>query len=31
MFAFSFFKRIQDHYGKPMISSGCFRRTGPSG
>ncbi len=23
-FAFSFFKRIQDHYGKPMISSGCF-------
>ena len=24
MFAFSFFKRIQDHYGKPMISSGCF-------
>jgi biofilm PGA synthesis N-glycosyltransferase PgaC len=24
MFAFSFFKRIQDHFGKPMISSGCF-------
>jgi biofilm PGA synthesis N-glycosyltransferase PgaC len=24
MFAFAFFKRIQDHYGKPMISSGCF-------
>jgi biofilm PGA synthesis N-glycosyltransferase PgaC len=24
LFAFSFFKRIQDHYGKPMISSGCF-------
>lgn len=24
MFAFSFFKRIQDHYGKPLISSGCF-------
>jgi cellulose synthase/poly-beta-1,6-N-acetylglucosamine synthase-like glycosyltransferase len=23
-FAFSFFKRIQDHYGKPLISSGCF-------
>lgn len=23
-FAFTFFKRIQDHYGKPMISSGCF-------
>ncbi len=23
-FAFAFFKRIQDHYGKPMISSGCF-------
>ncbi len=21
---FAFFKRIQDHYGKPMISSGCF-------
>ena len=24
MLAFSFFKRVQDHYGKPMISSGCF-------
>lgn len=24
VFAFAFFKRIQDHYGKPMISSGCF-------
>jgi biofilm PGA synthesis N-glycosyltransferase PgaC len=24
MFAFAFFKRIQDHFGKPMISSGCF-------
>lgn len=24
MFAFSFFKQIQDHYGKPLISSGCF-------
>lgn len=24
LFAFTFFKRIQDHYGKPMISSGCF-------
>jgi biofilm PGA synthesis N-glycosyltransferase PgaC len=24
MFAFSFYKRIQDHYGKPLISSGCF-------
>jgi cellulose synthase/poly-beta-1,6-N-acetylglucosamine synthase-like glycosyltransferase len=24
MMAFSFFKRIQDHFGKPLISSGCF-------
>jgi biofilm PGA synthesis N-glycosyltransferase PgaC len=24
MLAFGFFKRVQDHYGKPMISSGCF-------
>jgi biofilm PGA synthesis N-glycosyltransferase PgaC len=24
MLAFSFFKRIQDHYGRPLISSGCF-------
>jgi poly-beta-1,6-N-acetyl-D-glucosamine synthase len=24
MLAFSFYKRIQDHYGKPLISSGCF-------
>ena len=24
MFAFGFFKRIQDHYEKPLISSGCF-------
>ncbi len=24
LFAFAFFKRIQNHYGKPMISSGCF-------
>ena len=24
MFAFSFYKRIQDGYGKPLISSGCF-------
>jgi biofilm PGA synthesis N-glycosyltransferase PgaC len=24
MLAFSFFKRVQDTYGKPLISSGCF-------
>jgi cellulose synthase/poly-beta-1,6-N-acetylglucosamine synthase-like glycosyltransferase len=24
MLAFSFFKRVQDQYGKPLISSGCF-------
>jgi biofilm PGA synthesis N-glycosyltransferase PgaC len=24
LFAFSFYKQIQDHYGKPTISSGCF-------
>jgi biofilm PGA synthesis N-glycosyltransferase PgaC len=24
MLAFSFFKRVQDFYGKPLISSGCF-------
>jgi biofilm PGA synthesis N-glycosyltransferase PgaC len=24
MLAFSFFKRVQDHYGKPLIASGCF-------
>ena len=24
LLAFSFFKRVQDHYGKPLISSGCF-------
>lgn len=24
VFAFSFYKQIQDYYGKPMISSGCF-------
>lgn len=24
LLAFSFFKRIQDHFGKPLISSGCF-------
>lgn len=24
MLAFSFFKRVQDHLGKPLISSGCF-------
>lgn len=24
LFAFGFFKRIQDHYGKPLIASGCF-------
>jgi poly-beta-1,6-N-acetyl-D-glucosamine synthase len=24
LFAFSFFKQIQDLYGKPLISSGCF-------
>jgi poly-beta-1,6-N-acetyl-D-glucosamine synthase len=24
MLAFSFFKRIQDQFGKPLISSGCF-------
>lgn len=24
MLAFGFFKRVQDHYDKPMISSGCF-------
>ena len=23
-FSFTFFKRVQDHYGKPLISSGCF-------
>lgn len=23
-FSFSFFKRVQDQYGKPLISSGCF-------
>lgn len=30
MLAFGFFKRIQDHFGKPLISSGCFSvyRTG---
>jgi len=24
LFAFGFFKPIQDHYGRPLISSGCF-------
>jgi cellulose synthase/poly-beta-1,6-N-acetylglucosamine synthase-like glycosyltransferase len=24
IFAFTFYKQIQDYYGKPMISSGCF-------
>jgi poly-beta-1,6-N-acetyl-D-glucosamine synthase len=24
LFAFSFLKRIQDYYGKPIIASGCF-------
>jgi poly-beta-1,6-N-acetyl-D-glucosamine synthase len=24
LFAFTFFKRIQDYYGRPLISSGCF-------
>lgn len=24
LFAFSFYKRVQDHYGTPLISSGCF-------
>ena len=24
LFAFTFFKQVQDHYGKPLISSGCF-------
>lgn len=24
LFAFSFFKPVQDHYGRPLISSGCF-------
>jgi poly-beta-1,6-N-acetyl-D-glucosamine synthase len=24
LLAFGFFKRVQDHYGKPLISSGCF-------
>jgi cellulose synthase/poly-beta-1,6-N-acetylglucosamine synthase-like glycosyltransferase len=30
IYAFTFYKRIQDYYGKPLISSGCFSvyRTG---
>lgn len=24
LFAFSYYKRVQDHYGAPLISSGCF-------
>ncbi|MGI8597208.1 MAG: glycosyltransferase family 2 protein, partial [Thermoleophilaceae bacterium] len=24
LLAFSFFKRVQDHFGAPLISSGCF-------
>ena len=24
LFAFSFYKQIQDYYGKPVIASGCF-------
>jgi poly-beta-1,6-N-acetyl-D-glucosamine synthase len=24
LFAFTFYKRVQDHYGRPLISSGCF-------
>jgi biofilm PGA synthesis N-glycosyltransferase PgaC len=31
LFAFSFYKQVQDHFGKPTISSGCFSmyRTDP--
>jgi cellulose synthase/poly-beta-1,6-N-acetylglucosamine synthase-like glycosyltransferase len=30
LFAFTFYKRVQEYYGKPLISSGCFSmyRTG---
>jgi biofilm PGA synthesis N-glycosyltransferase PgaC len=30
LFAFSYYKQVQDHYGAPLISSGCFSmyRTG---
>lgn len=24
LLAFSFYKRVQDHYGRPLIASGCF-------
>src|SRR3989475_10303929 len=24
LFAFTFYKRLQEYYGKPLISSGCF-------
>ncbi len=24
LFAFTFYKRVQDYYGKPLIASGCF-------
>jgi poly-beta-1,6-N-acetyl-D-glucosamine synthase len=24
LFAFTFYKRVQDYYGRPLISSGCF-------
>src|SRR5438874_10136653 len=24
LFAFTYYKRLQDYYGKPLISSGCF-------
>jgi len=24
LFAFTYYKRVQDYYGKPLISSGCF-------
>jgi biofilm PGA synthesis N-glycosyltransferase PgaC len=24
LYAFSYYKRVQDYYGKPLISSGCF-------
>src|SRR5213083_1814000 len=28
LFAFTYYKRVQEYYGKPLISSGCFRCTG---
>jgi len=24
LFAFTYYKRLQEYYGKPLISSGCF-------